>query len=241
MSLLYSAESWLSDSIRPIEQQYNQLVRCLLGVRKNTSIDLCLLEAGIPPVKHVLAKRICKYLSSKLEIYDVEEPFIHIYRLCQANNTPSYKYIQKSLEYDIDLNPFVNLISGIREKALEGSKFNTYMYELNVPLNFHPIYSANVFVPDYLRQSFSRLRLMSHNLMIETGRWSRIPRVARVCQCNNTAIQSENHVLIECSLTQNLRLRYPDLNYRDLSSLLGESIHLLPMCKYIHEVLEFYS
>ena len=84
-SLLYSAESWLSDSIRPIEQQYNQLVRCLLGVRKNTSIDLCHLEAGIPPVKHVLAKRRCKYLSSKLEIYDVEEPFIHIYRLCQAS------------------------------------------------------------------------------------------------------------------------------------------------------------
>ena len=145
------------------------------------------------------------------------------------------------MEYDIDLNPFVNLISGIREKALEGSKFNTYMHELNRSLNFHSIYSSSVFVPDYLRQSFSRLRLMSHCLKIETGRWSRIPRVARVCQCNDTAIQSENHVLIECSLTQNLRLRYPDLNYRDLSSLLGESIHLLPMCKYIHEVLEFYS
>ena len=149
--------------------------------------------------------------------------------------------MQKALEYNNDLNPFINLISDTREKALEGQKFNTYMYELNVPLNFHPIYSANVFVPDYLRQSFSRLRLMSHNLKIETGRWSRIPRIACVCQCNNTAIQSENHVLIECSLTQNLRLRYPDLNYRDLSSLLGESIHLLPMCKYIHEVLEFYS
>ena len=61
-SLLYSAESWLTDSIRPIEQQYSQLVRCLLGVRRNTSIDLCLLEAGIPPVKHVLSKRRCKFL-----------------------------------------------------------------------------------------------------------------------------------------------------------------------------------
>ena len=81
---------------------------------------------------------------------------------------------------------------------------------------------------------------MCHNLKIETGRWSRIPCIARVCHCNNTGIQSENHVLIECSLTQNLRLRYSDLNYRNLSSLGGESIHLLPMCKYIHEVLNSY-
>ena len=93
----------------------------------------------------------------------------------------------------------------------------------------------------YTSSTVQLVRLMSHCLKIETGRWSLIPRVVRVCQCNDTAIQSENHVLIECSLTQNLRLRYPDLNYRDLSSLLGESIHLLPMCKYIHEVLEFYS
>ena len=145
------------------------------------------------------------------------------------------------MEYDIDLNPFVNLISGIREKALEGSKFNTYMHELNRSLNFHSIYSSSVFVPDYLRQSFSRLRLMSHCLKIETGRWSRISCVARVCQCNDTAIQSENHVLIECNLTQNLRLKYPSLNYRDLHSLLDESTHMLTLCQYIHEVLDVYS
>ena len=47
-SLLYSAESWLTNNIRPIKKQYDELVRCLLGVRKNTSIDLCLVESGFP-------------------------------------------------------------------------------------------------------------------------------------------------------------------------------------------------
>ena len=47
-SLLYSAESWLTDNIKPIKKQYDELVRCLLGVLKNTSIDLCLVESGIP-------------------------------------------------------------------------------------------------------------------------------------------------------------------------------------------------
>ena len=56
-SLLYSSESWFTNNIKAIESQYNQLVRCLLGVRKNTSMNLCLLESGIPPIQHVLSKK----------------------------------------------------------------------------------------------------------------------------------------------------------------------------------------
>ena len=77
-SLLYSAESWLTDKLNPIERQYNQLVRCLLGVRKNTSIDLCLIESGIPPIHHVLAKRRCKFIKSQLEVNDIEQPMIFV-------------------------------------------------------------------------------------------------------------------------------------------------------------------
>ena len=38
-SLLYSVELWFTDYIKSIEQQYNQLVRCLLEVRYNTGIQ----------------------------------------------------------------------------------------------------------------------------------------------------------------------------------------------------------
>lgn len=53
-SLLYSSESWLTNNIKRIEKQYNKLLKCLLGVRKNTSINFCMLEAGIPPVKALI-------------------------------------------------------------------------------------------------------------------------------------------------------------------------------------------
>ena len=66
-SLLYSCETWLTECTRSIETQYNHLIRCLLGVRKNTSTNLCLIEAGIPPLKHVISKRRCKYLMDKIE------------------------------------------------------------------------------------------------------------------------------------------------------------------------------
>lgn len=55
--------------------------------------------------------------------------------------------------------------------------------------------------------TFTRLRLSSHNLKIEKGRWSRIVREARLCQCGN-AIEDETHVLFDCPKTVDIRDRF---------------------------------
>ena len=44
-AMLYSCESWLTNRRKGIETQYNKLVKCLLGVRKNTSINLSMIES----------------------------------------------------------------------------------------------------------------------------------------------------------------------------------------------------
>ena len=82
---------------------------------------------------------------------------------------------------------------------------------------------------------------MSHNLKIETGRWSRIPRESRVCSCNNIVIQDECHVLLGCPLSQHIRDIYNQLNFTSLENLFNEKSHLLDFCKYIHEVLNLFS
>ena len=64
----------------------------------------------------------------------------------------------------------------IHDKLRSATKYATYCVKLNPDLEIHDVYKRNVYIPDYLRVSFSRLRLMFHNLKIETGRWSRIPR-----------------------------------------------------------------
>ena len=59
-------------------------------------------------------------------------------------------------------------------------------------------------MPDYQRESFSRLRLMSHNLRIKTGKWSRTPAEQRLCFCVDSQVQTERHVLVvstDCSRT----------------------------------------
>ena len=203
---------------------------------KEYKYRLVLVESGIPPVRHVVSKLRCKYLTSKLAVNDDEQPFIFAYRLCRDNNTPEYRHMLKYLTYDLTKNPFDSLFNDINNRSINASKFLTYVQELNLTMDLHPIYTSNMYVPDYLRESFSRIRLMSHNLKIETGRWSRIPRESRVCRCDNAKIQTESHALIECTLTCNIRARYPMLNFRDNNSLLGEVTHLYEMCKNVNEV-----
>ena len=64
---------------------------------------------------------------------------------------------------------------------------------------------------DFLRIAFTRLRTSSHRLKIETGRWSRVPREMRVCQCGE-GVQTEEHVLVGCNLTKGIQERYGESN-----------------------------
>ena len=85
-SLLYSCESWLTNNIKGIEKQYNRLIKCLLGVRKNTSPSLCMLEAGIVPVKDVVRKKQKSFLISKRGNYDEELPFNFVFNMCHQTH-----------------------------------------------------------------------------------------------------------------------------------------------------------
>ena len=65
---------------------------------------------------------------------------------------------------------------------------DTYTFE-------HYLYIEN----DQHRKSLSQIRLSSHRLAIETGRWKNIPRENRLCDyCNLNTIETENHFLFEC-------------------------------------------
>ena len=116
------------------------------------------------------------------------------------------------------------------------TKLVTYRTELNPDLSNHYIYTKSMYIPDYKRISFTRLRLMSHNLKVETGRWSRIARERRVCSCDHSSIQDEKHVLLVCSLSAHLRQRYTMLSFDCLNNL-WKNEDTSNVCIYIHNVL----
>ena len=168
-ALTYSCESWLTDNCTALTSQYSKLVKCLLGVRKNTSINLCSIESGINPVNHLLSVNRKRFIESKLASPDMEEPFHLVLELCRSVNTPGYRFVQRALQFNCDIDPLEKIIESARNKPESATKYFTYKSVLNPSMIVHKVYSDIQYIPDYMRQAFSRLRLMSHDLNIETA------------------------------------------------------------------------
>ncbi len=64
---------------------------------------------------------------------------------------------------------------------------------------------------------FVRFKLGCHNLAIETGRWTGVPRAERVChRCQQGALDDERHLVFECPAFEHLR--------RDRRHLFGREV-----------------
>ena len=87
-----------------------------------------------------------------------------------------------------------------------GTKAETYRL-LNPDLKVHNIYKTREYIYERERIQFTRLRLCSHNLNIERGRWTRTVREDRLCDCG-LAVQDEEHVLLDCSITDDIRRQF---------------------------------
>ena len=89
---------------------------------------------------------------------------------------------------------------------VRAANMKTYV-SLKSSLSVHPVYIVNdATIQDYLRTVFTRCRLSSHKLKIETGRWACIDPEERLCICGS--IQTEEHVLLDCVLTSHIRDMY---------------------------------
>ena len=121
------------------------------------------------------------------------------------------KQIQKLLRYKLILQ---DLKTSLRRS--DTTRRKTYL-DINPDLDPSPVYSMNN-IPERDRIALSRIRLSSHRLKIETGRWSRIPTQDRLCQCGQ-AVQTESHVLLRCILTEHLQNEYNIGIYTCLSDM----------------------
>ena len=60
-----------------------------------------------------------------------------------------------------------------------------------------------------------KLRLSSHNLSIETGRYCKTPRNERFCSfCQTHEIEDEFHHILICPFLNDIRLKYIKAYYR---------------------------
>ena len=108
----------------------------------------------------------------------------------------------------------------------------------NPDLSVHPMYTNDVHADDSLRIVLTRMRVSSHRLKIETGRWARIDREDRLCQCGQ-AVQDEKHVIVDCPLVQDIRERY-DRRAIDFVTFMNSQPTKIDLCM-LSDIVQFYE
>jgi len=113
-----------------------------------------------------------------------------------------------------------NFIQGIESRLNDSPRavfFRSFSkFELQSYLN-------NVNIQKY---RVARLRLSSHRLHIETGRWSNTPREDRKCAlCNK--LEDEFHLLFECKAYDDIRVKYIKTYYRDRPDMIKTTAIML--------------
>ena len=100
-------------------------------------------------------------------------------------------------------------------RAATGSK-SVYYCDINTSLEVHPMYEASE-VKEHDRICSTRLRLSSHDLAIEKGRWSRTRRENRLCSCGE--VQTEEHIVCSCAKTEAVRVLNTDVDFSNLQNV----------------------
>ena len=238
-AMLYGAETWFTNNFGKIDAMYTKIVKALLDVRNTTCNDTCLIEADMPSLQALVRKKMQSYLQMKIPKLEHEDPLWKALELARSANTKSYRFIQTMLEDDSKIleEDKSRREEELRLKSSISTKRATYM-EMNPLLQQHKVYK-NDEIDEFKRIEFTRYRLSSHNLKVETGRWGRIEQENRTCSCTTGGVQNEPHVLFKCDFTNNIRAKYDILgdSVEDLFNTTEDQI----LCNIFYDLSKIFS
>ena len=236
-AILYGCEGWLTNNLSEINRLYLPAIKVLLGVRQTTSNEACLLELGYPPLKYWVKDKQYKFFNAAVEqrANTNSDPLMFSIRLATRSKTPMGQFINELLQ---NQDYFRKGVEETQDSVSHSTRSKLIAYKsMNPSLGVHPVYTqVSRVIPDYQRLAFSRLRLISHSLRIETGRWARLPPEQRLCACGR--IQSEQHVIQDCVLTQGLRTSHPNMTFTFPEFF--ELNRNEDICKFVHLAINTY-
>ena len=233
-SLLYSCESWFTENLKQMEQLYVAALKSLLGVRETTRTDVVLLETGMPTLHELIKMRSTAFIKKNVNAGITETPLAKVFKMCESKGTGGYRHIKRMLD-----NPVEECLLDVKRAMSDARSSKALKYkEMNPGLNVHTVYNANVYIDERKRVVFTKFRTSSHSLRIETGRWARINREDRICNCGQ-GVQDENHVVFICEKTEAIREKYAINNtiYENLSALM-ENHDVVLLVDFIDECMK---
>ena len=235
--LLYCGDFWgclKHPKNSPISRFHMSFCKQLLGVCKQTSTNGVLLELGLTPILFSAIKatvknweRIRKHNCNKLLLAAYNEarlsklPWATSLEETFARNGMLNMFSRTQLQRDNQSPPhvelFQRLVDQFHQNALSDIKSSS-------KLNLFSKLKKEAGREKYLyqvenvkhRQSLTRYRLSSHSLSIETGRHRRIERDSRICPFCVDIVEDEVHFLLECPSYNTVKIKYPDLDTKNL-------------------------
>ena len=219
--LNYSAEVWGHYESKDVELIHCKFLRKVLNVKKSTNLDGLYGELGRYPLSVSRKIIMIKYW---IKIMQTNNPILlNIYALLKndADNNITYNgmnwahhvksifdKIGMSYVWNNQLNNNTPNVKLIIQRILDIYKQSWYTNINNSnKLDYYSKYKHSFVHEKYIncifdnkfRISLTKFRLSSHDLAIETGRYTNIPRDQRIClQCNMNMVESEYHFLLVC-------------------------------------------
>ena len=263
-TLLYGCEIWGTDPIASLETVQNSFAKYILKVRHKTPNFGALAELGLLPYKYYVLFKIIKYW---LRIVN-EKPFL-LYAsynmLLKVKGNTWCKTVRRGLEnlgfgnvwaaqgtdnqqafYSTLLKRFKDTHTQDFDCIARKSPRLTLLHQLSTdPCSLSP-YLRN---GSHRTAQITKIRLSSHSLRIETGRWQKpqpIPREERFCElCLLRQIEDEYHFIMVCPLYETQRRKHlPEkfikyrTEYNFINLLKSEnSLHCNKLSTFIKEAL----
>ena len=255
--LLYGSEVWGIYNCKEIDKLHIRFCKYILGVRKQTPNAAVYGELGRFPLSLVARERCIKFWLKIMN--NVHSPMYTMYieqcnylnGSCWARRISSFidhlgfSNVREYFNPEFNYFPFYK--RRIRDQYLqiwnEDIRKNSKLdYFKNFKTQFGYEEYLDKINNDSLRKYFTRLRLCSHNLEIEFGRFSRINREDRLCKlCNLNSIESEYHFLMCCPKYYSIRKKYfkniswPTIQKFNSFMFTNNKSILCSMCKFIKE------
>lgn len=234
--LNYCSEVWGYTKSKPIERIHLKYCKKILNVKLSTSNAGIYGELARYPLYISRYLRILKYwfkllhtdnciLKTVLEVTKMDcymGKKNWLYNIMELLNTYGYGYLWDN---PLSVSPD-NFCKTFKQRLLDNFIQEwTADLETNQVLTLYKNFKNTFEHEDYLtvskckkyRNALARLRLSSHSLRIESGRYGpvRINRNERICQfCSKGDIEDEYHFVLVCTMYDELRTKYISSYYR---------------------------
>jgi hypothetical protein len=182
-SLFYSCETWLTEDLKCAESVYMSTLKNLLSVRLTTCNDLVLVELGMSNAKSHVRQKQSRFLHKVMSRDGYQDSILaKVITLAVNERTRSGMLLKSFMDEGPNYDFITENRNAVYDKVQVSSSSHRVTYRsINPDLKSPDLYTC--VVQEHYRVACTRLRLASHRLRVETGRWSRIPLENRLCSC----------------------------------------------------------